>query len=91
MTVLDIDLTANRSDCTNIIGLAREAAILGTEFRMPDTCTGTAGGTLKWRKMCRRQICAVMYSDIENIKIGHRRRDAEHLRACGMPISTLST
>lgn len=44
--VLDIDLTANRGDCTNIIGLAREAAaVLGTEFRMPDmSVQETAGG-----------------------------------------------
>lgn len=44
--MLDIDLTANRGDCTNIIGLAREAAaVLGTEFRMPDmSVQETAGG-----------------------------------------------
>lgn len=35
--VLDIDLTANRGDCTNILGLAREAAaVLGTQLKLPD-------------------------------------------------------
>lgn len=48
--VLDIDLTANRGDCTNIIGLAREAAaVLGTEFRMPDMSVQETAG----RQCCR--------------------------------------
>ncbi len=36
--VLDIDLTPNRSDCMNHIGLAREIAVcLGKEFKLPPT------------------------------------------------------
>ena len=43
--VLDIDLTANRGDCTNIIGLAREAAaVLGTKFRTRNGESRCAGG-----------------------------------------------
>ena len=35
--VLDIDLTANRGDCFNMLGLAREcAAVLGTKLTLPD-------------------------------------------------------
>lgn len=36
--VLELELTANRSDCMGIIGVAREvAAILGAEVHLPDT------------------------------------------------------
>ncbi len=35
--VLEIDVTANRSDCYGVLGLARElAAAIGKEFKMPD-------------------------------------------------------
>lgn len=38
--VLDIDLTANRSDCFNMLGLAREtAAVLGQTLRLPKLAT----------------------------------------------------
>lgn len=41
--VLDIDLTANRSDCFNMLGLAREtAAVLGENLRLPKLATRDA-------------------------------------------------
>ena len=74
--VLDIDLTANRGDCTNIIGLAREAAaVLGTEFRMPDmSVQETAGGNaaemakvdVQAADLCSRFAVRIL----KNIKIG---------------------
>lgn len=43
--VLDIDLTANRGDCTNILGLAREAAaVLGTQLKLPDMSVAEDAG-----------------------------------------------
>ena len=95
--VLDIDLTANRGDCTNIIGLAREAAaVLGTEFRMPDmSVQETAGGNaaemakvdVQAADLCSRFAVRIL----KNIKIGQSPEWMQkHLRACGMrPISNV--
>ena len=89
--VLDIDLTANRGDCTNIIGLAREAAaVLGTEFRMPDmSVQETAGGNaaemakvdVQAADLCSRFAVRIL----KNIKIGQSPEWMQkHLRACGI-------
>jgi phenylalanyl-tRNA synthetase beta chain len=44
--VLDIDLTANRGDCFNMLGLAREcAAVLHTDIRLPEYAPETGEGT----------------------------------------------
>ena len=44
--VLDIDLTANRGDCFNMLGLAREcAAVLGTKLTLPDYAPESGEGT----------------------------------------------
>ena len=44
--VLDIDLTANRGDCFNTLGLAREcAAVLGTKLTLPDYAPESGEGT----------------------------------------------
>lgn len=95
--VLDIDLTANRGDCTNIIGLAREvAAVLGTELRIPDmSVKEEAGGNAA--TMAKIQVQAVDLCSrfsvrvLKNIKIGPSPEWMQkHLRACGMrPISNV--
>ena len=99
--VLDIDLTANRGDCrgdcTNIIGLAREAAaVLGKELRMPDMSVKEAAGgsaadmaaiEVDAKDLCSRFAVRVL----RNIKIGPSPEWMQkHLRACGMrPISNV--
>ena len=95
--VLDIDLTANRGDCTNIIGLAREAAaVLGKELRMPDMSVKEAAGgsaadmaaiEVDAKDLCSRFAVRVL----KNIKIGPSPEWMQkHLRACGMrPISNV--
>ena len=96
-TVLDIDLTANRGDCFNIIGLAREAAaVLGKDLKMPAmTVSEKAGGDAKAmakieveaKDLCSRFAVRVL----KNIKIGPSPDWMQnHLRACGMrPISNV--
>ena len=95
--VLDIDLTANRGDCTNIIGLAREAAaVLGKELRLPDMSVKEAAGgnaadmaaiEVQCKDLCSRFAVRVL----KNIKIGPSPEWMQkHLRACGMrPISNV--
>lgn len=95
--VLDIDLTANRGDCTNILGLAREAAaVLDTECRMPDLSVQEAAGgsaaelakiEVQAADLCSRFAVRVL----KNIKIGPSPEWMQkHLRACGMrPISNV--
>ena len=95
--VLDIDLTANRGDCTNIIGLAREAAaVLGKELRLPDMSVQEAAGgdakdmaeiEVQCKDLCSRFAVRVL----KNIKIGPSPEWMQkHLRACGMrPISNV--
>lgn len=95
--VLDIDLTANRGDCTNILGLAREAAaVLGTELRLPDMSVQEAAGgsaaemakiDVHAADLCSRFAVRVL----KNIKIGQSPEWMQkHLRACGMrPISNV--
>ena len=57
--VLDIDLTANRSDCFNMLGLAREtAAVLGQSLRLPklatrDEAAGSAADCAKVEIQCK--------------------------------------
>ena len=95
--VLDIDLTANRGDCTNILGLAREAAaVLGTQLKLPDMSVAEdAGGNaadmasidVQAADLCSRFAVRVL----KNIKIGQSPDWMQkHLRACGMrPISNV--
>lgn len=95
--VLDIDLTANRGDCTNILGLAREAAaVLGTQLKLPDmSVVEAAGGSaadmasidVQSADLCSRFAVRVL----KNIKIGQSPDwMQQHLRACGMrPISNV--
>lgn len=95
--VLDIDLTANRGDCTNIIGLAREAAaVLGKELRLPDMSVKEAADgnaaemaaiEVQAKDLCSRFAVRVL----KNIKIGPSPEWMQkHLRACGMrPISNV--
>ncbi len=95
--VLDIDLTANRGDCTNIIGLAREAAaVLNTELRMPEMAPAEAAGgdaasmvkiDIEIPELCQRFTTRVL----KNIKVGPSPEWMQkHLRACGMrPINNV--
>ena len=102
--VLDIDLTANRGDCTNIIGLAREAAaVLGKELRLPDMSVQEAAGgdakdmaeiEVQCKDLCSRFAVRVLKNIVrvlKNIKIGPSPEWMQkHLRACGMrPISNV--
>ncbi len=95
--VLDIDLTANRGDCTNIIGLAREAAaVLGKELRLPDMSVkeaagGNAAGMAAIEVQCKDLCSRFAVRVLKNIKIGPSPEWMQkHLRACGMrPISNV--
>ncbi len=96
-TVLDIDLTANRGDCTNIIGLAREAAaVLKTSFTMPSLVTAQAAGgnasdmakvTVEAQDLCSRFAVRIL----KDIKIMPSPEWMQRrLRACGVrPISNV--
>lgn len=96
-TVLDIDLTANRSDCFNIIGLAREAAVvLGQELKLPSLEVAEAAGgnaeamaqvEIKAQDLCSRFAVRIL----KNIKIGSSPEWMQkRLRACGMrPINNV--
>ncbi len=95
--VLDISLTANRGDCSNIIGLAREvAAVLNTTFKMPEmnVAEKAAGNVNEMAKinieaadLCSRFSARIL----KNIKIGPSPEWMQkRLRACGMrPISNV--
>ena len=95
--VLDIDLTSNRGDCFNILGLAREAAaVLNVNLKMPDlTVKETADGQaaamaaikVEATELCSRFAVRVL----KNIKIMPSPVWMQkHLRACGMrPISNV--
>jgi phenylalanyl-tRNA synthetase beta chain len=44
-TVLDVEVTSNRPDCLNIVGIAREAALLfGRALHLPDGLVATPAG-----------------------------------------------
>ena len=95
--VLDIDLTANRSDCFNMLGLAREAAaLLNTELKKPnlkvaEKAAGNIGlmaeVEIETPDLCRRFAIRVL----KNIKVGPSPNWMQnYLRACGMrPISNV--
>ena len=95
--VLDIDLTANRGDCTNLIGLAREtAAVLNTEYKMPELqpaehaeglATQMAAVEIEAQDLCSRFSVRVL----KNIKMGSSPEWMQKLlRAGGMrPISNV--
>lgn len=95
--VLDIDLTANRGDCTNIIGLAREAAaVLNTELKLPEMQPAEAAGadanSLATIKVEATDLCSrFAVRVLKNIKIGDSPEWMQkHLRACGMrPINNV--
>src|SRR5277367_1767746 len=45
-TVIDVEVTSNRSDCLSHVGVARElAALLNRDFRDPPTSKDTAKGS----------------------------------------------
>jgi phenylalanyl-tRNA synthetase beta chain len=95
--VLDIDLTANRGDCFNMLGLAREAAaVLNLDLKMPDlTVKQSAGGHAE--AMAKIEVAATELCSrfavrvLQNIKIMPSPVWMQnHLRACGMrPISNV--
>ena len=44
-TIVELEITPNRPDCTGMIGIAREvAALLGTELVLPDASVAESGG-----------------------------------------------
>lgn len=79
-TVLEIDLTPNRSDCYSIIGIAREAAaslgksIKGTNFKKSEACPSDrrvksskkVDVEVEDKDLCPRYIAKV----VEGVKIG---------------------
>ncbi|MDD4721822.1 MAG: phenylalanine--tRNA ligase subunit beta [Acidaminococcaceae bacterium] len=95
--VFDIDLTANRSDCFNMLGLAREAAaVLDTKLKTPnlvveEKAAGSAKALaeveIEATELCRRFALRVL----KNIKIGPSPAWMQnYLRACGLrPISNV--
>ena len=95
--VLDIDLTANRGDCFNMLGLAREAAaVLDKPMTMPDlTVEEKAGGDVKTMatiKVEAKDLCSRFAMKLlKNIKIAPSPVWMQnHLRAAGMrPINNV--
>lgn len=95
--VYDFDLTANRGDCFNMIGLAREvAAVTGANLKMPamevkETAAGDANEMakveIKATDLCSRFAVRVL----KNIKIKESPSWMQRrLRACGVrPISNV--
>ncbi len=95
--VFDIDLTANRSDCFNMLGLAREAAaVLDTKLKTPNLAVEEkAAGSAKSlaeveieaTELCRRFALRVL----KNIKIAPSPAWMQnYLRVCGRrPISNV--
>ena len=96
-TVLDIDLTANRGDCFNMLGLAREAAaLLGKPLKMPELALKEAAGgnvqELAKIKVEAQDLCSrFSMRMLKNIKIGPSPDWMQnHLRAAGMrPINNV--
>lgn len=95
--VFDFDLTANRSDCFNIVGLAREISTLtGAKLIMPDlTVKEEAGGKasdMMEVDIVAKDLCSRFASRIiKDIKIGPSPEWMQkRLRACGVrPISNV--
>lgn len=66
--ILDLDITTNRPDCLNHLGLAREiAAHFGLKLRKPDCSVPEASGptlptgvTIECGKLCPRYACRVL-------------------------------
>ena len=95
--VLDIDLTSNRGDCFNMLGLAREAAaLLGQKLKMPELSVAEkAGGNLKEMatiKVEAKDLCSRFAMRLlKNIKIAPSPDWMQnHLRAAGMrPINNV--
>ncbi len=73
--VLDIDLTANRSDCFNMLGLAREtAAVLNQELRLPaldtkDAAGGSVADNAKVEIQCKDLCTRFAMRMVKNIKV----------------------
>jgi phenylalanyl-tRNA synthetase beta chain len=74
-TILELELTPNRSDCLSMIGVAREvAAVLGTDLHLPEIRVEESSETIDGRvtvkiadpALCRRYAARL----IKNVKIG---------------------
>lgn len=74
-TILELELTPNRADCLNMIGVAREvAAVLGTELYLPEIRVEEINENIDDKvvvkiadaKLCRRYAARL----IRNVKIG---------------------
>lgn len=72
-TILEIEVTPNRTDCLSIVGIAREvAAITDKKLKVPRTPSfrGTSGLSLpiqiRAKSLCRRYVGRV----IKNVKVG---------------------
>ncbi|MEG1727716.1 MAG: phenylalanine--tRNA ligase subunit beta [Acidaminococcaceae bacterium] len=95
--VLDIDLTANRSDCFNMLGLAREAAVvLGESLQQPTLAVaelpGEQAADLAQIEIVAADLCSrFAVRVLRNIKIGESPVWMQkYLRACGMrPINNV--
>lgn len=95
--IYDFDLTANRGDCFNIVGLAREvAAVTGAELKMPSFAVKEeaegkaeqmAAVEVKATDLCSRFAVRIL----KNIKIEESPAWMQRrLRACGVrPISNV--
>ena len=86
-TVIDVEVTSNRSDCLSHIGIARElAALLNREFTDPPAASdktagpsGLAGLRIESPQLCPHYTARV----IRNVKIGPARSGC----SVGSPLS----
>lgn len=75
-SALEVEVTFNRPDCLNIVGMAREAAAtLGTEFKFPDieikNEVDSIENYLESVEIQDRDLCSRFYAKvIKDIKIG---------------------
>lgn len=95
-TILELELTPNRSDCLSMIGVAREvAAVLGTDLHLPEIRVEESSETIDGRvtvkiadpALCRRYAARL----IKNVKIGPSPLWMQHrLQAAGIrPINNV--
>ena len=95
-TVLELEVTWNRSDCLSVLGMAREvAALYGTELKRPDVTLKESGEPVETRinveiedgEGCPRYTVRVM----SDITVGPSPMwMQQRLRACGVrPISNI--
>jgi phenylalanyl-tRNA synthetase beta chain len=73
-TVLDLDITTNRVDCMNVLGLAREVSVLyATPLRLPETTCRESGpearGVLRV-EIEARDLCPRFCGRVLDVRIG---------------------